>query len=385
MDIYVAGYECQVCSEQALQPIAEFEQLPRITSDCQPFPPGGKLTVCGICGTVQKIPDKDWLQDIGHIYQNYQVYGLADGEEQIVLDPATGEPQKRSLVLMRQLRETRALPASIQALDVGCGNGVTLRAMSAFFPEWKLYGNELDASNLARLEKIAGFQQFFAGALNEIPQMFDFVSMVHSLEHFTQPLQALKDLRKRVRDSGFLFVEVCNVEENPFDILVADHLMHFSPASLARIARRAGFDSLRLETGWVKKEVSFLASAVDQMGTHIAGDPAGILESVWKNVVWLRHLIEKAKKAAATSGGIGLFGTSIAASWLATELGDRVKFFVDEDTNRVGRSYMGKPVFLPSDVPESSLVYLALAPTLAASISERLGNYRWISIAPPAL
>jgi hypothetical protein len=47
----------------------------------------------------------------------------------------------------------------------------------------------------------------------------------------------------------------------------------------------------------------------------------------------------------------GIFGTSIAGTWLYGELGDRTSFFVDEDPARAGKAHLGVRIIAPPNVP----------------------------------
>jgi SAM-dependent methyltransferase len=383
-----AGTPCLICGESALRAVPGFAALPRISSDCRSFAAGGELAVCGNCAMVQKIPDARWLAEIAAIYSGYAAYSLAGGEEQLVLDPRTGTPRKRSEVLMSALQEGGGLSGIARALDVGCGHGVTLMAMANAFPGWELFGHELDASKEEALRRITGFRQLHTGDFSTIEQTFDFISMIHSLEHFVEPLQTLRLLRGITNPGGRLFVEVCNVDENPFDLLVADHLSHFSPASLAFAASRAGYLVSRVETAWVKKEVSLLAiRAADETHASTAPPPDGreAHARITASVDWLESLISTARATANRSGSFGIFGTSIAGTWLAAALGDAVAFFVDEDPHRIGREYMGKPVLAPQAVASGSTVFLALAPTLAQAIGRRLSQYPLELVVPDGI
>lgn len=368
---------CLICGEYKLFAVDGFGSLPRITSDCRPFSAGGELCVCGSCGAVQKLPDKRWLEEISCIYQDYAAYSLSGGEEQLVLDAETGQPQKRSEVLMRQLQRTGVLPSSCKAIDVGCGHGVTLSAMGVAFPDWQLFGHELGTDNVAMLHAIPRFRQLYTGDLAQIGEKFDFASMIHSLEHFVDPLATLKSLHSKMQIDGHLFIEVCNVEENPFDLLVADHLTHFSSATLVDIARKAGFAVVQLSTDWVKKELSLLAVAVDTSVLETKPEDSNahqIYGQIAEKVFWLRALIEQAEVCVCRGNAFGLFGTSIAATWLASVLGESVDFFVDEDPHRIGKLHMGKPVVAPVAIPPEATVFMPLAPTLATAIKVRLGH-----------
>lgn len=380
-----AGTPCLICGEPDLRAVPGFAALPRISSDCRSIAAGGELAVCGNCAMVQKIPDARWLAEIATIYSGYAAYSLAGGEEQLVLDPRTGTPRKRSEVLMTALREAGGLGGIARALDVGCGHGVTLMAMANAFPEWELFGHELDASKEAALRRITGFRQLYTGEFSATDRAFDFISMIHSLEHFVDPLQTLRSLRGITNPGGRLFIEVCNVDENPFDLLVADHLSHFSPESLAFAAGRAGYLVSRVETAWVKKEVSLLAIRAADEAVPMAPPPTDGRDAharITASVDWLESLISSARATANRSGSFGIFGTSIAGTWLATALGDSVRFFVDEDPHRIGRTYMGKPVLAPQGVAPGSTVFLALAPTLAQAIGKRLSQYSLELVVP---
>ena len=104
-----------------------------------------------------------------------------------------------------------------------------------------------------------------------------------------------------------------------------------------------------------------------------------------KYVTWLGHLAGNAIKVSQRGRPFGLFGTSIAATWLATQMGDRIDFFVEEDESRVGKQHLGRPIVRPDDAPASSTVFLALAPRTASMIAGRLADRLFKMIEPPPL
>jgi 2-polyprenyl-3-methyl-5-hydroxy-6-metoxy-1,4-benzoquinol methylase len=364
---------CQICSEASLREVEGYSGLPRITSDCRQFEAGGDLFVCTSCGGVQKLPNSKWLNEINDIYSKYQVYHQSGGVEQIVFDKTVGIPRKRSDVIVSSLLNSGNLPLAGTAIDIGCGNGATLSSMSELLTGWSLNGSELNDEALPLLKKISGFDQLYSENIENIKKQFDLVTMIHSLEHLTNPGGFLKKLHKVV-GSGSLFVEVCNIEENPFDILIADHLMHFSPSSLQLLMKNTGYDSYMIETGWVAKEISLLARSDLAASSQIvsAPNPDKIYSRIQSYVSWLSELIVSAREAAKDDALFGFFGTSIAATWLAPQLEDKVSFFVDEDINRLGKTHLGKPIISPSEIPNDSKVFLALAPSVASVIFNRL-------------
>ena len=365
-------FDCAVCGGHRLEEVRTFERLPRITSDCKPFAPGGRLVECLECGATQKVPSARWLEEIGRIYDAYVPYHQAEGVEQIVLDSETGTLRRRSEVIVSRLRARAVLPPAGSALDVGCGSGATLKVLSREFPRWRLFGLELDHRNHAHLSAIPNLERVYAGSHAEIDHAFDLVTSIHSLEHFPSPSNVLHSLRAKVADRGHLFLQLPNTAENPFDLVVADHLLHFSPRTAVRIAERAGFHVESVATAWVPKEISLLA----QPGAHPRGALRGAQHDEFgvgrAGVDWLFSVIEDAAACARQSRSFGIFGTSISATWLAGSLPGKVSFFVDEDAQRQNRDYMGRPVVSPDRIPAGSTVFLALAPLVQANVRRRL-------------
>jgi 2-polyprenyl-3-methyl-5-hydroxy-6-metoxy-1,4-benzoquinol methylase len=365
-------FSCLICNNNELQYISGFDILPRVTSDCRVFGFGGKLAICLNCSLVQKIPDDIWLNEINSIYRNYKAYDIADGNEQLVLDSSTNSIRNRSDVLIDFLSIKKHLNDNLQVLDIGCGHGVTLRSMSNVFPNWDLFGHEQDESKLDQLINIKNFRKLFSGDLNQIDIKFDFISMIHSLEHFIDPLKTLKIIKNLINLNGYIFIEVCNIEENPFDILVADHLTHFSPRTLVYLIEQAGFKLEYVVSDCIKKEITLLASNINNnFSNDIQINSSEIIVEIRNNIIWLNGLINKAKLLSLNKDNFGIFGTSIGGTWLGSVLADKVKFFVDEDINRIGKNFMGKPVISPESVPPGSTVFLALAPLLAKSLFEK--------------
>jgi len=374
-------FNCQVCGHAGLQAIPSFSGLKRVTSDCKPFPQGGVLGECPACGATQKWPTPQWLAEIGTIYANYTPYYQAEGVEQIVMDSATGTLQRRSDVIVSRLKAKKALAPSAKVLDVGCGSGATLKAFSREYPTAELFGNELDTRDHSHLHAIPGFKKLYTGSPSKIDLQFDLITSIHSLEHFAAPFAVLEQLREKLLPAGRLFIQLYNSAENPFDLLIADHLMHFSPRTLAMIVERAGFSVESVETDWVAKEISLLAHVGPGKGRY---DKYPEVRRREKTVKWLLSVAEDAA-AVAKADQFGIFGTSIAATWLAGSLEGRVDFFVDEDPLRQNRLYMGKPVLSPKQVADGSTVFLALVPNIAANVRRRLEPLRIRFTAPKPL
>ncbi len=379
------AFSCRVCGSKMLDDVHGFSDFARITSDCKLFPAGGRLAECADCGAVQALKSFAWLAETEEIYRHYAPYHQTGGVEQLVMDKNTGTLRRRSDLIISRLSQQYKLTEAGRALDVGCGSGVTLRALSKQRPGWQLFGHDLDEQGRERLRSIPGFTAFFTCSPGEIQGTFDLVTMVHSLEHFPDPLDTLRQLLSRLAPNGRLFIQVPNAAENPFELVIADHMMHFTAETLKRIVQQAGYAVDTVETIWVTKELSLVASpplsrtSPDRVKMEKA---AGFASSATS---WLRAVIDNAADSADKVGSFGVFGTSIAGTWLAGTLGDKVDFFVDEDPSCEGREHLGRPTFTPERVPREARVYMALVPKIAAAITERLKPLGIQFINPPPL
>ena len=380
----MSGLVCRVCNERAVDEIDGFSRLPRVTSDCKPFPPGGRLAICSSCGAIQKPADAHWEEECNSIYGEYQPYFQSGGIEQAVFDPAKGLPRRRSDVLLERLASQQNLGATGSILDVGCGNGVLLTAFSKVRPQWRLYGHELSDLHAGALAKIPGFERLFTGSLADLPMSFDIITMIHALEHFGDPLAALKELRPKLKDGGSLFIEIPNGEATPFDLVIADHVSHFTRANLAQLLQRAGLGAAVIADDWITKELSVVAPREGPIVSLPApAAPAEVRRRVTNQIAWLQAVVDDARAAARKRKSFGIFGTSVAAMWLFGQVADDVAFFVDEDPSRKNTKLLNRPVLAPEDMPADAAVYVALIPHVARLVASRIGRSGVDVLVPP--
>jgi SAM-dependent methyltransferase len=369
---------CAVCGASALKSVDGYVELPRVTSDCRPRPAGGCLTVCQECGAIQKMPTAEWVLETKDIYAKYDLWPLSAGREQPIF-LGNGSVRPRSSLLVDFVRQEAALPLKGRFLDIGCGTGAAITSFATEYPAWRLNGADLSERALPYLEKIPGFDRLFTGEISAIEGKFELVCMIHSLEHFPDPHRGLVQARDRLTPGGVLFVEVPNVATNPFDLLIADHLLHFTPSHLRRLARRAGLGVSTVRDDVLPKEITMLATRTsDRASAEPELAARHWFDCSTASVRWLSTVLSEAQKHAseAKRAGrpFGIFGTSISGMWLYGALGGLVDFFVDEDSGRQGQNWEGLPVLRPDEVRVGACVYIPLIPEVAARLAGRLGG-----------
>lgn len=371
---------CHLCGGR-LRNFRSFSQLGGVTSDCQPWQGLTQLAGCKTCGAVQKALTKEWYEEVSQIYAAYSVYSQAEGNEQLSFNAKTGAHSSRSSSIIYWLNNHTSIPKNGFLLDIGCGNGSFLREFQRIFPRWKMIGAELDDRNRQLVESIPGVLTLHTGPLTELNQTFDLIVMVHALEHIPNPIEFVSGLKDLLTPSGKLLVEVPDLSTSPFDILISDHCTHYSQELLLGVMESAGFRVVKSDVDCVPKELSLIAEvSSDAMLRSKLIDRAHMDSNIAQShIQWLNEILNQVK---CTKGDIGIFGTSISATWLAHKLEGRVTFFVDEDEGRVGNSHLGLPILSTENAPSSIPILMPLRRDIATMISNRLGP-RLNLISPP--
>lgn len=373
---------CHLCGGQ-LQEVVGYPIADQVTSDCRPWRGANRLASCSACGVVQKPVSNAWLEEIRNIYATYVVYEQGGGAEQASFDITTGGVMARSQRIAAWLGRQGQLPEAGALLDIGCGNGAFLQAFGRTNHGWQMTGLELDARNKLHVESIPGVKRLYVGPIEGLDQKFDLIAMIHALEHIPNPVAFLQRLLERLTPEGRLLIQVPDLSASPFDLLIADHCSHFSAAALDRVVRSAGFMVERLDASCVAKELTLLtapACTTVLTGRSLSVSSDNDARSAELHAEWIRRVLLQGHQVSAE---VGIFGTSISGTWLASALGNRVQFFVDEDANRIGRTHLNKPIYSPAQTPGNIDILMPMPLEVATVISARLEPHRLRLMIPP--
>jgi 2-polyprenyl-3-methyl-5-hydroxy-6-metoxy-1,4-benzoquinol methylase len=373
---------CKVCGASELLDIPGFDCLSRVTSDCRPWPAGGRLVVCQKCDAVQKPIDEKWQSEARRLYNEYKLYSISDERDQIVFD-AEGRPQSRSeRVVERLVARFPGWHKGGRILDAGCGEGAFLSAFGERLQTWSLTGWDVSEKVRKRILSIPKAKFYCFESILDVPGEFDLISMTHVLEHVTKPLEFLSEVKQKLAPGGQIFVQVPHFRESPFDLLVADHCSHFDEPSLYNLFSKMGLQITSYSTNWIRKEISLVACLSGSTHEFRSIHRGNALETVQGHMKWLSLLVAQAK-AEIMGKSFGIFGTALGAVWLDQELEETAVCFLDEDRSRVGRTFLGRPVRHPSEDLQGMKIIIPMPADTAEKISLRLAvsdaNYRFMS------
>jgi 2-polyprenyl-3-methyl-5-hydroxy-6-metoxy-1,4-benzoquinol methylase len=155
----------------------------------------------------------------------------------------------RTYRLRAKLLEGRLAPRS-RIIDVGCAAGYFGQVMRAHGHE--VWGIEPSSAIAGEALRRLGNDRVHPGTLADAPWppgSFDLITLWDVVEHLPDPVAALGRARELLRPGGLLLIETQNVESRFARMLgrrwqhfkQAEHLWHFSPATLTRLLHVARF------------------------------------------------------------------------------------------------------------------------------------------------
>ncbi|MGI5828252.1 MAG: class I SAM-dependent methyltransferase [Patescibacteria group bacterium] len=149
-------------------------------------------------------------------------------------------------------------------LDVGCGEGKTLAELKKLGKAWYTAGIDICPEAVARAKKV--LDKALVGDIENISlpwakDYFDYIILADVLEHLTDPWTTVHQLKKNLKNDGFLIVSVPNIRNITilknliFDkdwtyrdrgILDKTHLRFFTLKTIQALLKNEGFSILEV-------------------------------------------------------------------------------------------------------------------------------------------
>lgn len=248
----IEGPECKLCGRK------NYDRLYPIGIELEDN--GRWLVRCRNCGLV-----RTWSPDYVLPVEENEAYSVSPDQ------PVQAGWLRKQLVgwwdraLLSGIKHS-SVPGSL--LDAGCGDGSFLQ--TAQKKGWQVVGCEADLNRASYCGEVLGIEVYtdLSGLLGQ--KTFDVVVCRYSLEHFNDPSRELQVFRKLLAPGGRLLILVPNLASVQaklfgrqwFQLLPADHVHHFTPATLKALVSKAGFRVLDLRTTFSPADLVGLAASV---------------------------------------------------------------------------------------------------------------------------
>lgn len=365
--------QCRICDSALGEPVYT-AGAPSITSIATTLDVGASVYVCETCGHAQS-PD---LPDLATYYDTDYKITLASEDYDHLYDTIDGVQVFRAEHQSRLVRETCAPRQGARILDYGAAKAATLRRLLGEVPGAEGYVFDVSRdyqdswSDWIPSERQAAYElpTHWAGT-------FDLVTSHFVLEHVADPLRMLRDLARMLKPDGKIFLLVPDAIANPGDLVVVDHVNHFTVSSLNRALAGAGLKLDRLERGAYRG--AYLAVASRAHGQAAALDRALLarelaelfeIAALWRDV---RGIVD-AEAAALASRKLAIYGAGFYGTFIAAALESRIRpaCFLDRNPHAQKAPHLGLAVLDPAALPaDVDTVFAGLNPRIARDVLER--------------
>lgn len=248
------GFETVACNGCGSTQAVRLFDIRESPDERQPPAWRGSATIpvvrCAGCGLVFLNPRYDDAR-LTALYQDPQMFiGTIDPEGR-----SRSIANERPLRVSRFRDEVTALRrfrTGGRLLDIGCGLGFFLEALG---PDFDAIGLEWSAPVVQMMRDLPlKVHESRFPAQPFAPASFDIVSFHNMLDHLPDPAGALKIAHDLLVPGGLLMLSLVNfggiaakVYGPGFRLLGPNHLYYFTPRTLKRYLRQAGFTDMRVE------------------------------------------------------------------------------------------------------------------------------------------
>jgi SAM-dependent methyltransferase len=337
---------------------------------------------CGL-GWNRRMMDED---ELAGFYAGYEKKTETDEEDDLLFGPAGTEVET---LTASQVRFVAPFVDGIdrgRVLDIGCGKGAFLTGFSNARKGWEYVGVEPSRkeAGIARRNPMFEIHEGMFGGVDLGAASFDLVAIMHVLEHVSDPPAVIERIHDALRPGGLAFIEVPHtLDLNMFyDLLLFEHLYHFTPETLSWDLERQGFDIVAIDASSSYGALRVVARKRTSPGNRTTS-PAALPPMADGFERWIRmwarmrEVCAIGAAQAARGRRVGIFGAGMtSATWLVySDLFDStIVGCLDESRWKIGRSFFGRPVRALADLTSLELDTLLVAtmPGSQAAVTAKL-------------
>ena len=246
-----------------------------------------------------------------------------------------------------------------RVLDIGCFHGEFLLELHDRFPKAKFHGFDTNKHLKNHFPAKKNFTLHLSG-LSEVKGEFDLICLSMSMIYIKTIDGLFKNIRRLLKKDGRVFIQLVDLDKNPYSILLGDQYYHFTPTILRNVLGQRGFELDLVHDAHFPRDIIGIA----RLSRSKESQPVKEDVSVHRTVEFL----DKAKKKLLTiskEADLCVLGTTTIAAFVDIVLGQRIQFFVDENISGFegDTRFRGKRVISPVSLNKS--VHLILPYGLA--------------------
>ena len=353
---------CNIC-HSVVQKTLGLDSERNVTSLGRILCTDAEVFVCKTCSHSQTETSVDLLKYYAKDYKTLSAFADEDDLYEIRGDRLIFRNQHMADLLIQKLPDLNG-----DILDYGSGKSLVMKYYKEKTGREEIYIYDVSQDYIKFWETFIPTSQYSCFDLPELWKgKFRLVTSFFSMEHVSNPLKELSAIRRVLSEDGILYLVIPNMfSSNAADMLVVDHVQHFSEQSMKRLLCSGGFALIEVDhTSHIQASI-YIAKSVLEIDSEHQTDLSMIEHSVqecsaisefWLSVNKSVRQFEKELADRDCRGyyiiGAGVIGTHI---YLQLKYPERLIGFIDSNEFKRQKGWQEKPVFsLHSVVVDSSI------------------------------
>jgi len=247
-------------------------------------------------------------------------------------------------------------------LDFGCGKSLVMKHYSVKNGKANIHLFDVTEDYVDFWQAFVPADQY---ACFTVPESwlgkFELVTSFFSMEHVPDPLGELKKIKKVLAPSGLLYICVPDMySENVADMLVVDHVQHYSDVSMSFLLQKAGFQVAEMDHCSHRQAAIYIARLSDDAALQLKTNGFDGLAVSWIvnrcediSLYWntVKDSVKRFELEMTRRGsdrfyivGAGILGTFL---YLQLEFPEKVVGFIDSNRFKQEKGWQRLPVFEP--------------------------------------
>lgn len=340
------------------------------------------VRTCPRCGHCQT----DALTDLDDYYANEYELGRLNEEDDQLYCMNDGVPVFRAQHQARVFASLQTIAAETAVLDYGAGKSLTMKRLVQEHPGFKPYVYDVSFKYRPVWETFTEVSRCLGRSeLPDYRNTFDVITLFFVLEHVTALDAILGEIRSLLREGGTLYAVVPDPLVNVADLIVADHVNHFSHCSLATVVRKQGFSVLAIDASSHFGALVIRAAAVGESKSDASSeqlDPEQVhstlaqlraISDFWNRIqaVLTAALADVPPGEPVAIYGAGFYGAYVRL--LIEKSRHEIVQIVDRNPHLQGTVVDGIPIVAPENLhPGVGTVIVGLNPAVARAAVEQI-------------
>ena len=189
---------------------------------------------------------------------------------------------------------------------------------------------------------------FISTTLEDLEGSFDLIIFSHSILYIPDLPDVMLSIEGLLKNNGILYLQIPDIRKNPYYSLMGDQSFLFTPTSLENVLSKYGFKTEAIVSNYFPRELLVAAKKEKSDDSHNYAE-----DSVFeKNVKLIKGV--KEQLGNMDHQNLAVLGTTANAAFVDEIIGEKIRFFVDENVSKMRQNFRGKNVVHPKDLHESN-------------------------------